>query len=322
MKIIYMGTPEFARQPLTCLHESKHEIVAVVTGPDERSGRGGRLVPTAVRDEAERLGLTVFTPISLKDEGFYESLQVLRPDLIVVIAFKILPEKLFTIPRFGSINVHASLLPKYRGAAPIHWALINGEKETGLTSFFLKKKVDTGDIIRQERVAITDDENYDCLSARLSELAGPFLLRTIDLIETDQVRPQLQREEMATPAPKITPEDAMIDFGFPAERVKNFVRGLATVPGAYTFFRGTKVKILACRVHQDKENTQGTSVRPGTILENKKMLLVQCADSVVEVLTVLPEGKRQMDGVSFLNGFKPKPAESFGALPQGIEGKQ
>jgi methionyl-tRNA formyltransferase len=322
MKIIYMGTPEFACRPLVCLHESKHEIVAVVTGPDERSGRGGRLVPTPVREEAERLGLTAFTPISLKDEGLCESLQVLRPDLIVVIAFKILPEKLFTLPRFGSINIHASLLPKYRGAAPIHWALINGEKETGLTSFYLKKKVDTGDIILQERFAITDNENYDRLSARLSELAGPFLLRTIELIETNQVRPQQQQEEMATPAPKITPEDAMIDFGFPAERVKNFVRGLAAVPGAYTFFRGMKVKILACRVHQDKGNIQGKSIRLGTILENKRMLLVQCADSVIEVLTVLPEGKRMMDGVSFLNGFKPKTNESFGALPQGIEGKR
>jgi methionyl-tRNA formyltransferase len=322
MKIIYMGTPEFACLPLTCLHESKHEIVAVVTGPDERSGRGGRVVPTAVREKAKRLGLTVFTPISLKNDGLYESLQVLRPDLIVVIAFKILPEKLFTLPRFGSINIHASLLPKYRGAAPIHWALINGEKETGLTSFFLRKKVDTGDIIRQERVAITDDENYDSLSARLSELAGPFLLRTIDQIETNQVKSQQQQEQMATPAPKITPEDAMIDFGFPAERVRNFVRGLATVPGAYAFFRGMKVKILSCRVLQNEENAQGRSVGPGTILENKRMLLVQCADSVIEVLTVLPEGKRMMDGVSFLNGFKPKQGEGFGALLQGIEGKR
>ncbi|MFQ6009225.1 MAG: methionyl-tRNA formyltransferase [Candidatus Zixiibacteriota bacterium] len=312
MKIVYMGTPEFARKPLLCLHESKHEIVAVVTGPDERSGRGGRFVPTPVRKEAERLGLTVFTPLSLKDDRLYKSLQILRPDLIVVIAFKILPEKLFTLPRFGSINIHASLLPKYRGAAPIHWALINGEKETGLTSFFLKKKVDTGDIILQEKITINHDENYDQLSARLSEMAGPFLLKTIDLIEKGEILARPQQDEEATPAPKITPETAMIDFGFPAERVRNFVRGLSSHPCAYTFFRGKKVKILACREHQDKESTQGTSVQPGTILENKKMLLVQCADSIIEVLTVLPEGKRQMDGVSFLNGFKPKPGESFG----------
>lgn len=312
-----MGTPEFARKPLAYLHNSEHEILAVVTGPDERSGRGGKFMPTAVRQEAERLSLAVHTPTSLKDEGFCQSLKAYRPDLIVVVAFKILPERLFTLPRLGSINVHASLLPKYRGAAPIHWALINGEKETGLTSFSLKKKVDTGDIILQESVTIADDENFDSLSARLSKLAGPFLLKTLDLIEKGRVSPRPQQEEQATPAPKITPSDAMIDFGFPAERVKNFVRGLSSQPGAYTFFRGKKIKILACSVHYSSGQAPGAAARPGTILEDKRALLVHCAESIVEVLTLLPEGKRQMDGVSFLNGFKPKPGECFGEIPQG-----
>ncbi len=316
MKIIYMGTPEFAHSSLACLHDSKHEIVAVVTGPDERSGRGGKRMPTAVRQEAERLGLTVHTPRTLKDEGLYASLKAYRSDVIVVVAFKILPEKLFSLPRLGSINVHASLLPKYRGAAPIHWALINGEKETGLTSFFLKKKVDTGDVVFQQRVAIADDENFDSLSARLSQLAGPFLLKTLELIEKGEFSPWPQQEEQATPAPKITPVDAMIDFGFPAERIRNFVRGLSSQPGAYTYFRGGKVKILACAVHHPSSQLPGTAVRPGTILANKKKLLVYCANSIIEVLTLLPEGRRQMDGISFLNGFKPKPGECFGENTQ------
>jgi methionyl-tRNA formyltransferase len=310
-----MGTPEFARKPLACLHESRHEITAVVTGPDKRAGRGGKMVPTPVRQEAERLGLPVLTPVSLKDEAFYQALKAYQPDVIVVVAFKILPRKIFTLPPRGSINIHASLLPRYRGAAPIHWALINGEKETGLTSFFLTRKVDTGDIILQEKVAIHDDDNYDQLSARLSELAGPFLLKTLDLIEKGEVQPLPQRHEEATPAPKITPVDALIDFGFPAERVRNFVRGLSTQPGAYTYFRGKKVKILACSVYDDGGVAADTSLRPGTILDDKKRLLVQCADSAVEIVTLLPEGKKRMDGVSFLNGFKPMPGECFGEPP-------
>jgi methionyl-tRNA formyltransferase len=305
-----MGTPEFARKPLVCLHESKHDIVAVVTGPDKRSGRGARLLPTPVRKEAERLGLVVHRPASLKDKELYESLKASHPDLIVVVAFRILPEKLFTLPRLGSINIHASLLPKYRGAAPINWALINGERETGLTSFFLKKKVDTGDIILQEKVAIIDNDTFDSLSARLSDLAGPFLLRTLDLVENGKTGSQPQKEELATPAPKIQPFDAMIDFGLPAERVRNFVRGLSSQPGAYTFFRGKRVKILSCEVH----NSSGADVPPGTILDNKKMLLVRCANLVIEIRTLVPEGKKPMDGLSFLNGVKPQPWERFGEI--------
>lgn len=316
-----MGTPEFACKPLVCLHESKHEIVAVVTGPNKRTGRGAKLLPTPVRKEAERLELPVLTPVSLKDKGFYESLKACQADLIVVVAFKILPEKIFTLPTHGSINIHASLLPKYRGAAPINWALINGEKETGLTSFFLKKKVDTGNIILQEKVAIADDDNFDSLSVRLSNLAGPFLLRTLDVIENGKIRPQPQNEELSTPAPKIQPFDAMIDFGFPAEKVRNFVRGLSSQPGAYTFFRGKRVKILSCEVHESDIPAPEVKIPPGTILQDKKNLLVQCANSIIEVCTLLPQGKRPMDGLSFLNGVKPELGECFGKVPERYENK-
>jgi len=309
-----MGTPEFARKPLACLHESKHDVVAVVTGPNKRSGRGARLLPTPVCEEAERLGLVIHRPASLKDEGFYEALKTYGADLIVVVAFQILPEKLFTLPPLGSINIHASLLPKYRGAAPINWALINGEKETGLTGFFLKKKVDTGDIILQEKVAITDNDTFDSLSDRLSDLTGPFLLQTLDLIENPKAEPHPQKEERACPAPKIQPFDAMIDFGLPAERVRHFVRGLSSQPGAYTFFRGKRVKILSCEVHNSPG--QGADAPPGTILPEKRKLLVRCANSVIEVRTLLPEGKKPMDGLSFLNGVKPQPWERFGEIPE------
>lgn len=311
-----MGTPEFARTPLACLCTSKHQVLAVVTGQDKQSGRGRLLMPTPCRQEAERRNLPVFTPISLDDNELYESLKALDPDLFVVTAFRILPEKLFNLPRLGSINIHASLLPKYRGAAPINWALINGEKETGLTSFFLKKKVDCGDMILQEKVAIADDDNFDSLYARLSEMAGPFLMKTLDIIESGQCRPLSQENVKASRAPKITPFDALIDFGFPAEKVRNFIRGLATRPGAYTFFRGGKVKIFAVALNDSPTDEH---LRPGSVIHNRKKLLVRCDRSVIEILRLLPEGKKEMDGISFINGFKPQTGEVFGEINKEME---
>lgn len=314
MKIVYMGTPAFACPTLEHLHRSRHEILAVVTGPDKPSGRGKKLQPTEVADAAERLRYNTLKPASLKDDDLYENLKALEPDLIVVVAFRILPKKLFSLPRLGSINIHASLLPRYRGAAPINWALINGETETGLTSFVLKKKVDTGDIVLQQKVAIEGDDNFDSLYKRLADLAGPFAIESIEKLEQGKFSPAPQDNSMATGAPKISPFDALIDFGFPAARVRDFVRGLSTRPGAYTWFRGKKLKIMACRV-ADNSGEPGT--RPGTILNTKKILLVQCADSAIEIASLIPEGKKQMDGASFLNGFKPQAGEVLGEVQEG-----
>jgi len=315
MRIVYMGTPEFARRPLVMLCDSEHKVAAVVTGNPKRRGRGCQTCRTEVHEEAERHNLPVLTPSSLKDEAFHDQIRSLEPDLIVVVAFRILPEALFSIPKFGSINIHASLLPKYRGAAPINWALINGEKETGLTSFFLKKKVDTGDMILQEKTVIAENEDFDSLYTRLSELSGPFLLRTIDLIERGELAATVQNSSMATPAPKITPFDALIDFGFPAEKVRNFVRGLSAKPGAYTFFRDKKVKILACRAVDSGDNT----LPPGAIIPERKRLVIQCSDSAIEVTSLLPEGKKAMDGMAFKNGFRPEPGELFGQISNRIK---
>jgi len=315
-----MGTPAFACQPLACLHESSHDVVAVVTGPDERSARGNRLRPTAVRREGERLGLPVLTSPKLRSRALREQLGELAPDVFVVVAFKILPRSLYTIPRLGSINIHASLLPKYRGAAPINWALINGETETGLSSFLLNDTVDTGDLILQEKVMIPEEENFDSLYARLSERAGPFALRSLDRLADDHFTPIPQDDSLASPAPKLTAEDAMIDWGFPAARVHDFVRGMSSIPGAYTFFRGRKVKILACRVADNVPSDHPAA--PGTILPEKKRLLVQCAGSAVELLSVLPEGKKPMDGRSFRNGVQPSPGERFGEVPNEFQETQ
>jgi methionyl-tRNA formyltransferase len=238
----------------------------------------------------------------------------MAPDLIVVIAFKILPPKLYKLPRQGSINIHASLLPKYRGAAPINWALINGEIETGLTAFFLEKKVDTGEVIHQKKVEILSTDNFDSLHDRLSEAAGPFLLEALELVESGSMELIKQDNSAATPAPRITPFDAMIDFGFPADKVRNFVRGLSTRPGAFTFFRRRKLKILACEV------ADGTgSGAPGSLQVTGKQLLVQCAGSRIEVTQLVPAGKKPMTGEAFINGFRPTDEERFGEAPSPVE---
>lgn len=308
MKIVFMGTPEFARAILEPLIASTHEVLAVVTGPDKPAGRKRALTPTAVRKLAEKHNLPVLMPNSLNDDALYQSLAALQPDLFVVAAFRILPPRLFELPRLGSINIHASLLPKYRGAAPINWAIINGETETGLTSFFLKQNVDTGDMILQTKITIAPTDTYDSLHDRLAELAGPFTSRTMSMIEQGELHPIAQDDAVATPAPKIHPEDALIDFNQPSVRVANFIRGMATRPGAYTFFRGQKVKV---HFAQPSDHMSDSAAAPGSILSNKKTLLAQCHDSVVELTRVVPAGRKEMDGVSFLNGFRPQTGESF-----------
>ena len=213
MKILFMGTPDFAVPALKALIASNHELVAVVTGVDKKSGRGKTLKPTPVAEAAASYNIPTIKAASLKSSDLHERLQQLQADLFVVIAFRILPKDLFTLPRLGSINIHGSLLPKYRGAAPINWALINGETETGLSAFFLKQQVDTGDVINQHKITIDKHENFDQLYLRLSELAAPFLLETLTMIEQNKITPLPQNDNLASQAPKLTPFDGFIDFG-------------------------------------------------------------------------------------------------------------
>ncbi len=316
MNVVFMGTPEFARANLAALCNSNHRVVAVVTGADKPVGRRRRLSPTVVRTEAEKHGLPVLMPESLKIPALRDQLSAFEADLFVVAAFRILPESLFALPRFGSINVHASLLPKYRGAAPINWALINGETETGLTSFYLKKKVDTGDLILQQKIRIADNDTFDTLHARLCELTGPFLLKTLDLVEKGEATAIAQSDSEATAAPKIHPAEAEIDFSQPAFRVRNFVRGMATRPGAYTYFRGNKLKVHACAV------AEGVSVDRlplGAVVPGQKRLLVRCGEGVLELLKVVPAGRKEMDGSSFVNGFRPQAGEVLAKSDEGAQ---
>ncbi|HOZ08368.1 MAG TPA: methionyl-tRNA formyltransferase [candidate division Zixibacteria bacterium] len=318
MRLVFMGTPEYACPTLACLVHSEHEVAAVVTGPDVRPPRGGGLHPTPVKREALRHGLTVLTPATLRNNpALREALAGLKADVFVVVAFKILPRSLYALPRLGSVNIHASLLPRYRGAAPIHWALINGETETGLSSFVLNDTVDTGDLVLQERVPIDPADTFDSLYARMAALSGPFALRSLERLADPAFAPIPQDGTAATPAPKVTPEDALIDWGFPAPLVHNFIRGLSSVPGAYSTFRSRRVKILGSRPVVDAPAAPGAP--PGAIVPDRRRLLVQCASSALELTRLVPEGKKGMDGVSFLNGLQPQPGERFGATPHNIQ---
>ncbi len=305
-----MGTPEFARRPLEYLCQSgRHQILAAVTGPDQKSGRGLKPMPTAVKVAAQALGIPIITPASLKDESFIDEIRKFGADIFAVVAFRILPENLFSIPKFGSINLHGSLLPKYRGAAPINWALINGESETGLTTFFLKKSVDTGNIIYQEKISIEPDEIFDELYLRMSNLAGPVLEKTLDLIEAGKIQLREQDDSKATPAPKINPSDTRISWDNPAEKVVNFIRGLSSIPGAFTIFRDKRVKVFRGR---KSDILSDSKLSPGQILEDRHKLLIQTAKDMVEILEIQPEGRKKMSGDQFLRGYQPRKEEFFG----------
>ncbi|MGH2568847.1 MAG: methionyl-tRNA formyltransferase, partial [Bacteroidota bacterium] len=221
MQIVFMGTPEFALPSLKTLLDRRYEVAAVVTAPDKPRGRGLEVRPTPVKDFSLQQGLPVLQPEKLSDPEFLSQLRTLQPDLIVVVAFRILPKKVFTLPKFGSFNLHASLLPKYRGAAPINWAIINGEQETGVTTFFLQEKVDTGSVILQARLRIGPDETAGELHDKLAEVGAEIVYQTVRLIEIGKAVPRLQDESLASPAPKIFKDDCQIDWKSPTQRLHN-----------------------------------------------------------------------------------------------------
>lgn len=308
MKLLFMGTPDFARSILVSLLESRHDVVGVVSGIDKKSGRGGSKLPTSVAELAQSRGIPLLRPASLRDPSLPNQLAAFEAELFVVAAFRILPASLFELPAKGSINIHTSLLPRYRGAAPIHWAIINGEKETGLTSFFLKDQVDSGDMILQETMTIEPTDTFDSLHERMARLAGPFALRTIDLIESNSRTPLLQDQTAVTLAPKITEQHARIDFDQPAVVVKRWIMGLSTRPGAVTTFRGKRLKLHRAALAE----LSTPPAEAGTVRIESGRMLVACSDGWVDLQAVVPEGKREMDGRAFINGYRPVTGEKMG----------
>ena len=299
MKIVFMGTPDFSLPSLKILLESKHKVLAVVTQPDKERGRGQKVSFTSVKEFAVENNIPIYQPEKLKgNEEFVEQMKSLNPDLFVVVAFRILPKEVFEIPKFGSFNLHGSFLPKYRGAAPIQWALINGETETGLTTFKLAEKVDTGNIYLQEKVEIYPDDNFETLHDRMSELGAKLVLETVDLIESGDYELKQQDDSLASPAPKITKEICQIDWNKSAAEIHNLVRGLSPHPAAYFNFNNKVIKIYKTEV------VGGMNLQPFQFHQTKSELIIGCGKEALRILEIQQEGKKQMGIEEFLRGFR------------------
>jgi methionyl-tRNA formyltransferase len=309
MRLVYFGTPDFASRCLEKILLSKHQVVAVVTAPDKPRGRGMKVESSDVKRLAQERGLDIIQPSNLKDPEFLRRLSSYGADLFVVVAFRILPEEVFMMPPRGSINLHGSLLPKYRGAAPINWAIINGERETGLTTFFLRKRVDTGDIIEQSKIEISPEETFVELHDRMATLGGELLIQTVGLIEAGNVKPLLQDSSQATPAPKLTPEMGNIDWSKSALQIHNQVRGLSPRPGAYSFRNGKKVLILRTRPFEHDSASFG----PGQVMQAdpQKGIAIACGVGGVQILELKPESGKAITGAEFVRGYRLTAGEVF-----------
>ncbi len=299
MRIVFMGTAEFGIPSLRLLLEQQQQIVGVVTNVDKPSGRGQKVSVSPIKEFAHQQNLPLLQPTSLKDALFVQQLKELEADVFVVVAFRILPPEVFRLPKHGAFNLHTSLLPKYRGAAPIQWAIINGEKETGVTTFFLDDKVDTGNIILQARLPIRENETAGELHDRLAEIGAEIVLHTVRLIEKGNPHRHPQDSSLATPAPKLFKEHCMIDWTKPAQEVHNRIRGLSPIPCAFTFHNGKIIKLYRSRIVDDVPLT-----RASEIMMADKRLVVATGNGAVEILELQQEGKRKMSAEEFLRGYK------------------
>ncbi|NNF58037.1 MAG: methionyl-tRNA formyltransferase [Rhodothermaceae bacterium] len=308
MRLVFMGTPDFAVPSLHALMEADYRPVAVVTVPDKPAGRGQTLRASAIKHVAEAAGLTVLQPESLRDPAFIEALAALEPDVIVVVAFRILPPEVYTLAKEGAFNLHASLLPAFRGAAPINRALMSGVEETGVTTFFLKPKVDTGDLILQRRIAVGPNETAGDLHDRLAVLGAEAVVETVQRIEAGAVEAVPQDDTLASPAPKIFREDAEIDWTQSARVVHNHIRGLSPYPAAWTTLEDEPLKLYRTTIVDEGEKHQA----PGEVLEAANRLIVACGEGAVEVLEAQRQGKRRMAVRDFLNGVVLEPGTRLG----------
>lgn len=298
MRILFMGTPDFALFSLRALVEAGEDVVGVVTQPDKPKGRGYTLTPPPVKVYAEEKGLPVYQPKTLRDEAFAELLGQIDPEVIVVVAFgKILPANVLDYPKYGCVNVHGSLLPAYRGAAPMQRAIIDGCAETGITTMFMDVGLDTGDMLLKKSVAIDLHDTFETVHDKLGECGAELLLRTLALLEAGEIKPEKQDDALATYAQKIEKEDCLLDFSRTAKEVHDRIRGLSPIPLSFTHTPdGRLLKILS------SEPTEGKG-RPGEVisLENGR-ITVACGEGAVALLSVLPEGKKRMSAADFING--------------------
>jgi len=300
MKIVFMGTPDFAVESLKALIESEHEVCAAITVPDKKQGRGLTIKSSAVKLYASANNIPVLQPDRFKDQTFIDQLKSYSADCFVVVAFKILPREIFTIPKLGTLNVHASLLPAYRGAAPINWAIMNGDTETGVTTMLIDAKVDTGDILLQGKVKIENSMSAGELHDILAQKGADLLVKSLNKLSKGEIQSLPQDNSKATKAPKINNEVGLINFKSPAQTVHNQIRGLSPYPGAYSFIKGKKIKILKSKIATELESGNAGKV----ISSGNDSFIVSCALGSLQILEVQLEGKRVMNSRDFLNGFK------------------
>ena len=310
LRIVYMGTPEFAVESLKRLVEGGYQVVGVITMPDKPMGRHGSVLqPSPVKQYAVSQGLKVLQPEKLKDENFLTELRDLKADLQIVVAFRMLPEVVWNMPRLGTFNLHASLLPQYRGAAPINWAVINGETETGITTFFLKHEIDTGEIIDQVRVPIADTDNVEIVYDKLMHLGGDLVVKTVDAILEGNVK-TIPQEQLAAatelrPAPKIFKETCRIDWQAGVKKVYDFVRGLSPYPAAWTELHQGDAAPLALKIFETEKVLVAHNLKPGSIVTDKKTYFqIASTDGFVKVLSLQLAGKKRMEVADFLCGYR------------------
>ena len=298
MKIIFMGTPDFAAASLEALIASRHEIQAVVTQPDKPKGRKGELTPSPVKVVAEGKGIKVYQPLKVRDEEFVETLRAYNPDVIVVVAFgQIIPLSILKMPKFGCVNIHGSLLPKYRGAAPIQWAVLDGEKETGITTILMDEGIDTGEILLKKTIKIDTDETSGSLFDKLMALGAETILETLDELEKGSLTPIKQGESPTAYAKMLTKAMGLIDFTKPAKELDCFVRGMDPWPSAYTLLSGKTLKLWKVRAVEG-------SGKAGSVIDiGKESFTVACGEGAIEVLEVQLEGKKRMSAGDFLKGI-------------------
>ncbi len=297
MKVIYMGTPDFAVNTLEKIITAGHEVLAVVTQPDKPKGRGKAMQFTPVKEVAVAHDIPVYQPIKVRDEDFIEVLQELNPDIIVVAAFgQILPESILNLPKYGCVNVHASLLPKYRGAAPIQWSILDGEAETGVTIMYMEKGLDTGDMITKVVVPIEDVDTGDSLHDKLAEAGADLLVETLPLIESGDIQPEKQDDSLSCYAKMLSKDMGKIDFEKSAIELERLIRGMNSWPSAFTSYQGKTLKIFEAQV-VDGEG------KPGEIIAvDKKSFTVMCGKKALRVMNLQLEGKKRMDTQAFLLG--------------------
>lgn len=304
LRIVYMGTPDFAVAPLKALVEGGYNIVAVVTTPDKPSGRGLKVTESAVKRYATEVGLTVLQPVKLRDEEFVEAIRGLDCDLGIVIAFRMLPEIIWAAPRLGTFNLHASLLPQYRGAAPINRAIMNGESYTGVTTFLLNPQIDEGAILAQAKVEIEPQDNVGTLHDKLMNRGVDLVLETVERIALGDITP-IEQEELVEgelkPAPKIFKEDCHIDFTNDGSTIINQIRGLSPYPAAWVNFSDT----LTAKIFDAEFIAQDVDNEPGSIIsDERKYIRVACADGLVEIKELQLSGKKRMSAEELLRGFR------------------